>query len=53
MAEGMLRSDDVHMVPNDAMQIPFDWLGDLTLIPDWPSTLKVKLTLILGADHGG
>ena len=38
LAEGMLRSDNVHMVPNDVMQIPFDWLGDLTLIPDWPST---------------
>ena len=33
MAEGMLRSDDVHMVPNDVMQIPFDWLGDLMLKP--------------------
>ena len=52
MAEGMLRSNDVHMVPNNVTQIPFDWLGDLTLILDQPSTSKVKLTLILGVDHG-
>ena len=47
MAEGMTRSDDVNMMPNDVMQIPFDWLGDLTLIPDW------RFEILYGSDENG